>query len=101
MSISKLDNKAVFNALSNASHIFALKEDGTEFKLDKIINGEDDCKAVIITKDGEVSGLFTDSKSAKSALNDVMNVFSNEQPFIKVHIKETKKGQSVYYVEVL
>jgi len=100
MAIQKLDNKAKFNALSNATHIFALKEDGTEFQLIEVVNGEDDTKAVAMTKEGEIFGIFTDSKSAKSALNDVMNCFGNEQPFITMKIKETAKGQSVYYVEV-
>jgi hypothetical protein len=96
----KLDSKAKFNALSNATHIFALKEEGTAFQLLDVINGEEDTKAVAVTKDGEVIGIFTDSKSAKTTLNDVFNCFGKEQPFITMHVKETKKGQSVYYAEV-
>jgi len=99
--MKNLDNKAIFNALSNALHIFALKEDKVQFKLVKLINSEDDCKAVILTKDGELMGLYTDSNSAKSALNDVHSVFGDDQPLIQMHIKETKKGQSIYYAEIL
>ena len=53
-----------------------------------------------MTEDGEIQGLFTDSASAKSALQELKAVFGDEQPFITVHIKETAKKQSVYYVEV-
>ena len=98
--MSKLDAKVKFNALSNAIHIFALKEDGVKFKLIDVINGEEDAKAVAVNEDGEIFGIFTNSKSAKSTLNDVMNCFGAEQPFIQMFVKETKKGQSVYYAEV-
>lgn len=101
MSTLKLDSKVKFNALSNAKHIFALKEDNIEFQLIEVVNGDGDTKAVAVDRDGEIFGIFTDSKSAKSALNDVINCFGSEQPFITVKIKETPKGQSVYYVEVI
>lgn len=101
MTINQLDNKAKFNALSNAKHIFALKEENTKFKLLEVINGEDNTKAVAVTEDGELIGIFTDSKSAKSALNDVLNCFGDDQPFITIKIKETAKNQSVYYAEVV
>jgi len=100
MSTIKLTPKETFNALSNAKHIFALKEEATQFQIIKIINGEEDTKAVAVDKDGVVFGIFTDSKSAKSALNDVFNCFGSEQPFITMHIKETNKGQSVYFATV-
>jgi len=96
-----LTPKEQFNALSNALHIFAIKEEKKEFQLIKVVNGDEDCKAVAVDKDGEIFGIFTDSKSAKSSLNDVINCFGDDQPFITVHIKETKKGQSVYYVEIV
>ena len=96
-----LSPKEQFNALSNAKHIFALKEEGVKFQLIKVVNGDDDCKAVAVDEDGAIFGIFTDSKSAKSALNDVMNCFGDDQPFITVHIKETAKKQSVYYVEII
>ena len=93
--------KDKFNAISNAIHIFALKEEKTTFKLIEVVNNEDGCKAVAVNKDsGELFGIFTDSKSATSSLNDVMVCFGDDQPFITMHIKETAKGQSVYYVEV-
>ena len=98
---TKIDAKTKFNALSNAVHIFALKEDQTSFKLIEVINNEDGCKAVALNEEtGEIFGVFTDSKSATSALNDVITCFKDDQPFITVNIKETKKGQSVYYVVV-
>ena len=101
MTTPQIDAKTKFNALSNATHIFALKEDNTSFKLIDVINTDDECKAVALNQEtGEIFGIFTDSKSAKSALNDVLNCFGTDQPFITVNIKETKKGQSVYYVEV-
>ena len=95
-----LDTKVIFNALANAKHIFAFKEDGIAFKLLKLVITDEATKAVVMTEDGEISGLFTDSQSAKSALQEVQAVFGDEQPFITVHIKETAKKQSVYYVEV-
>ena len=95
-----LDTKAIFNALANAKHIFAFKEEGTAFKLLKMVNTDEATKAVVMTEDGEITGLFTDSQSAKSALKEVLAVFGEDQPFITVHIKETAKKQSVYYVEV-
>lgn len=101
MTTNKLDNKAKFNALSNAIHIFALKEEATAFKLLEIINGEDDTKAVAVTTAGELIGIFTNSKSAKATLNDVFNCFGDDQPFVTIKIKETAKGQSVYYAEVV
>lgn len=96
-----LDTKTIFNALANAKHIFAFKEEGTPFKILKLVITEEATKAVVMTEDGEIHGLFTDSKSAKSSLQEVQSVFGDEQPFITVHIKETAKQQSVYYVEVL
>ena len=95
-----LDTKAIFNALANAKHIFAFKEEGIAFKLLKLVITDEATKAVVMTEDGEISGLFTDSQSAKSALQELQAVFGDEQPFITVHIKETAKKQSVYYVEV-
>lgn len=95
-----LDTKAIFNALSNAQHIFAFKEESTPFKILKLVVTDDATKAVVLTEDGEIKGLFTDSASAKAALQEVVAVFGEEQPFITVHIKETAKKQSVYYVEV-
>lgn len=96
----KLDAKAKFNALQDAKHIFGYKEERIKFKLLDVINGEDDCKAVVMTEEGEIMGLFTDSRSAKSSLNDVFNVFKDDQPFIIMNVKETSNKQSVYYVEV-
>ena len=95
-----LDTKVIFNALANAKHIFAFKEEGIVFKLLKLVITDEATKAVVMTEDGEISGLFTDSKSAKSALQELQSVFGDDQPFITVHIKETAKKQSVYYVEV-
>ena len=95
-----LDTKTIFNALANAKHIFAFKEEGTVFKLLKLVITDEATKAVVMTEDGEICGLFTDSHSAKSALQEVQAVFGDDQPFITVHIKETAKKQSVYYVEV-
>ena len=95
-----LDTKTIFNALANAKHIYAFKEEGTAFKLLKLVNTDEATKAVVMTEDGEITGLFTDSQSAKTALQEVQAVFGDDQPFITVHIKETAKKQSVYYVEV-
>ena len=96
-----LDTKTIFNALANAKHIFAFKEEGTPFKILKLVITDEATKVVVMTEDGEIHGLFTDSASAKSALQEVQAVFGDEQPFIKVNIKETAKKQSVYFVEVL
>ena len=96
-----LDTKTIFNALANAKHIFAFKEEGTPFKILKLVITDEATQVVVMTEDGEIHGLFTDSASAKSALQEVQAVFGDEQPFIKVKIKETAKKQSVYFVEVL
>lgn len=97
----QLTAKEKFNALADAKHIFAFKEEGTPFKLLDIVNAEQGCKAIVELEDGTIQGLFTDSQSAKDALHEVKAVFDNEQPFIKINLKTTKKGQSVYFVEVL
>ena len=99
--MTTLTAKEKFNALANAKHIFAFKEEGTPFKLIDIVNYEKDCKAVVELEDGTIEGIFTDSQSAKNALLEVKAVFGNEQPFIKINLKKTAKGQSVYFVEVL
>ena len=98
--VKTLDKKTKFNALANAKHIFAFKEEGVAFKLMELIVTESATKAIVVTEDGEIQGLFTDSASAKSSLQEVLAVFGDKQPFIKVNIKETAKNQSVYYVEV-
>ena len=95
-----LTPKDKFNAMQNATHIFAFKEDKTQFRLIDIVNNENGCKAVVQVED-DVVGLFTDSQSAKDALNEVLAVFGDDQPLITVNMRETKKGASVYYVEVV
>lgn len=97
----QLTAKEKFNALADATHIFAFKEEGTPFKILDIVNAEQGCKAIVELKDGTIKGLFTDSKSAKDVLNEVKSVFDNDQPFIKINLKITKKGQSVYFAEIL
>ena len=97
----QLTAKEKFNALANAKHIFAFKEEGTPFKLIDIVNAEQGCKAILELEDGTIKGLFTDSQSAKNALHEVKTVFEKEQPLIKINMKKTAKGQSVYFVEVL
>lgn len=99
--MTTLTAKEKFNALAQAKHIFAFKEEGTPFKLIDIVNYEKGCKAVVELEDGTIEGIFTDSQSAKNALLEVKAVFDNEQPFIKINLKKTAKGQSVYFVEVL
>ena len=97
----QLTAKEKFNALADAKHIFAFKEEGTPFKLLDIVNAETGCKAIVELEDGTIQGLFTDSKSAKDALHEVKAVFGIDQPLIKINMKKTAKGQSVYFVEVL
>lgn len=98
----ELTAKDKFNAMSNATHIFAFKEEKTQFQLIDVVNSENGCKAVVlIPETGEIQGLFTDSQSAKDALNEVLTVFGDDQPAITINMRETKKGASVYYVEVV
>ena len=97
----QLTAKEKFNALADAKHIFAYKEDATPFRLIDIVNAEQGCKAIVELEDGTIQGLFTDSQSAKDALHEVKAVFDNDQPLIKINMKKTGKGQSVYFVEVL
>lgn len=99
--MKQLTAKEKFNALADAKHIFAYKEDDTAFRIIDIVNSEQGCKAVVELEDGTVTGLFTDSQSAKDALHEVKAVFDGEQPLIKVRMKKTPKGQSVYFVEVI
>lgn len=96
----KLDAKAKFNALSNAEHVFAYKENGTAFRILELVKSEENTKAIVMTEDGEIKGLFTDAVSAGQALQEVVTVFGDDCPFITVNIKTTSKGASVYYVEV-
>lgn len=97
----KLSPKEKFNALSNATHIFAFKEEQTPIQFIDVVKSDDNTKAVIATQDGEIKGLFTDSVSAQSAISDLMNTFGDDQPFIKINVRETPKGASVYFFEVL
>ena len=97
----QLTAKEKFNALADAKHIFAYKEDATPFRLIDIVNAEQGCKAIVELEDGTIQGLFTDSQSAKDALHEVKAVFDKDQPLIKINMKKTAKGQSVYFVEVL
>ena len=97
----QLTAKEKFNALANAKHIFAFKEDAIPFKIIDIVNAEQGCKAVVELEDGTIEGLFTDSQSAKDALHEVKAVFDKDQPLIKINMKKTAKSQSVYFVEVL
>ena len=101
MATKQLTAKEKFNALADATHIFAFKEEGTPFRLIDIVNAEQGCKAIVELEDGTVKGLFTDSQSAKDALHEVKAVFDNDQPLIKINMKKTAKGQSVYFVEVI
>lgn len=98
----ELTAKDKFNAMQNAVHIFAFKEDKTQFQLIDVVNAENGFKAVVlIPETGEIQGLFTDSQSAKDALNEVLAVFGVDQPVIRMNMRETKKGAIVYYVEVV
>ena len=97
----QLTAKEKFNALANAKHIFTFKEEGTPFKLIDIVKVEKGCKAIVELEDGTIQGVFTDSQSAKDALYEVKEVFDNDQPLIKINMKKTAKGQSVYFAEVL
>ena len=87
--VKQLTAKEKFNALADAKHIFAFKEEGTPFKLLDIVNAEQGCKAIVELEDGSIKGLFTDSQSAKDALHEVKAVFDNEQPLIKINMKKT------------
>ena len=92
--------KDKFNALANATHIFAFKEEKTKFKIVEIVENGNSAKVVVQYENGKLGGLFTDAPSARDALKEVFTVFGDEQPFITVNLRETKKGASVYFVEV-
>jgi arginine/lysine/ornithine decarboxylase len=93
--------KDKFNALANAKHIFAYKEEKIKFKLVDIIEGEESIKAVVELEDGQLDGLFTDSQSAKDSLKEVKAVFGADQPFIQINMRKTRSGASVYFAEVV
>lgn len=97
----ELTAKEKFNAYSNATHIFAFKEEGTQFKILDYVDNGDSLKAVVLTEAGEVKGLYTDSITGANAIKEVYNVFGDEQPFVVVNLKKTPKGASVYYIEVV
>ena len=96
-----ITTKQKFNALTNAKHIFAFKEEQTKFKIIDIVEGENSTKAVVELENGEIEGLFTDSQTAREALREVKNVFGADQPMVQIKLRQTAKGASVYYVEVL
>ena len=58
MSQVQISAKEKFNALANAQHIFAFKEEGTPFQLVDIVNTENGCKAVVRLEDGKVMKPF-------------------------------------------
>ena len=92
--------KDKFNALANATHIFVFKEEKIKFKIVEIVENGDSTKVVVQHENGKLGGLFTDAASARNALKEVFTVFEDDQPFITVNLRETKKGASVYFVEV-
>lgn len=99
--MTTLTAKEKFNAYSNATHIFAFKEEGISFKILDSVSTEDAFKAVVQTEDGEIKGLYTDSATAKNAIQEVLGVFGSDQPFVRVNLKTTPKGASVYFLEVI
>lgn len=101
MSKVTIDAKAKFNALSNARHIFALKEEGVTFTLVQVIESDDGAKAIAITADGEVIGIFMNARSAITGAKELLAAFGDEQPQVVVKIRETAKKQSVYYYEIV
>lgn len=101
MSKVTIDAKAKFNALSNARHIFALKEEGVKFTLAQVIESDDGAKAIAITEDGEVIGIFMSARSAITGAKELLDAFGDEQPQVLVKIRETEKKQSVYYYEIV
>ena len=54
----QLTAKEKFNALADAKHIFAFKEEGTPFKLLDIVNAETGCKAIVELEDGTIAYLL-------------------------------------------
>ena len=96
-----IDAKAKFNALTNARHIFALKEEAVKFSVQQVIESEDGAKAVAITEDGEVIGIFANARSAISGLKELREAFGDEQPLVQAKIRVSAKGQSIYYFEVV
>lgn len=101
MSKVTIDAKAKFNALSNARHIFALKEEAVAFTLNQVIESDDGAKAIAITADGEVIGIFMNARSAITGAKELLAAFGDEQPQVLVKIRETAKKQSVYYYEIV
>jgi len=101
MSKVTIDAKAKFNALSNARHIFALKEESVVFTLVQVIESDDGAKAIAITEDGEVIGIFMNARSAITGAKELLAAFGDEQPQVLVKIRETAKKQSVYYYEIV
>lgn len=97
------DRKKQFNALANAKHIYSYKENGIVFKILRLVeyNQVEGIKAIVQFEDGSIDGLYTDSNIAATALKEVIQVFGEEQPFIKIKLKTTSKGISLYYVEVV
>ena len=99
--MKNLSTKEKFNALSNAAHICAYKEEGVKFKIVELMESTNSMKAIIELEDGSFKGLFTDSKSAIESMKEVVAVFGDKQPFIVVKMRQTAKGMSVYFCEVL
>lgn len=100
MSKITLTAKDKFNALSNAKHIFAFKEEGTKIQVLDVIETDDSAKAIVMSEGGVIEGLFTNARSAISGLKELRAAFGDEQPEVLVKIRETAKKQSVYYFEI-
>lgn len=101
MATVNITAKDKFNALQNAQHIFAFKEEGIAFRPLEMLRSEDSAKVIIQREDGTIDALFTDARSAIESLAEVIAVFGVENvPLIKVNTRDTKKGATVYYVEV-
>lgn len=101
MTTLNITAKDKFNALQNAAHIFAFKEEGIKFRPLEMIRAEDSAKVIVQREDGTIDALFTDARSAIESLAEVIAVFGVENaPLVKVNTRNTKKGATVYYVEI-
>ena len=68
-----LTAKDKFNALANAKHIFAFKEEETKIQILEVIDTPDGTKAVVMTEDGEIvehdDWAVEEAEAAKSRLS--------------------------------
>lgn len=97
----QLDKKQLFNALNNANHIRKYVQEKIAFKVlyfHEDVDGT--AKAVIELEDGTVEGLYCSALTGVQSLRELVGVFEDDQPLVRVSEAFTNKQRTVYRIEV-